>query len=60
MTPNQTIAYNWISQGTPIVTVPRGANAQAAGLTPGMPITLEPQVQIYVNAPNGSIVVRNY
>ncbi len=60
VTQNQTIVYDWISQGAPISAVPRGPNAVAAGFTPNVPITLEPTVQMCVNSPGGGIVSRNY
>jgi RHS repeat-associated protein len=59
VTPNQTTAYGWISGGQPVTVVPRGANAAAAGMTPGAPINVTGTVQIHVNGPTG-IVVRNY
>jgi hypothetical protein len=59
VTPNQTTVYGWIRNGSPITVVPRGANAAAAGFTPGVPIVVEPNVQMHVNSPTG-IVVRNF
>ncbi|MDZ7363651.1 MAG: toxin [candidate division KSB1 bacterium] len=59
VTANQRVVYSWISSGQPVTVIPRGANAVAAGLTPGTPITVNPSVQIHVNSPTG-IVVRNY
>jgi RHS repeat-associated protein len=60
VTPNQTVVYDWVSQGTPVTAVPRGPNAVAAGFTPGVPISLEPSVQMCVNNPAGGITTRNY
>jgi len=60
VTPNQRIVYDWVSQGQPVTAVPRGANAVNAGFTPGVPIPLEPSVQMHVNNPAGGITVRNY
>ncbi|HWB84011.1 MAG TPA: DUF4157 domain-containing protein [Bryobacteraceae bacterium] len=58
--PNQRKAYQWVSEGTPVTAVPRGDNAMAAGMTVGRPIRVAPKVQIHVNGPNGTIVVRDY
>ena len=58
-TQNQSQAYSLVSSGQSVTVVPAGQNAVNAGLTPGMPITVNPSVQIHVNSPNG-IVVREY
>lgn len=60
VTANQSEVYGWVSQGTPVTAVPRGPNAVAAGFTPGVPISLEPSVQMCVNNPAGGITTRNY
>lgn len=59
VTPNQAQVYQWISSGQSVTVVPAGQNALTAGLTPNMPIPVNPSVEIYVNGPNG-IVVRQY
>jgi len=59
VTDNQSVVYDWVARGEQVTVVPEGANAEAAGLTPGVPIQVQPSVQIHVNGPNG-IVVRNY
>lgn len=58
VTPNQRLAYSWISSGTATSVVPRGTFATSAGIA-GAPITVNPSVQIHVNSPTG-IVSRNY
>jgi hypothetical protein len=60
VTQNQSVVYEWITQGAQITAVPRGPNAVAAGFTPNTPVTLEPSVQMCVNNPTGAIVTRNY
>jgi len=61
VTQNQSVVYDWITQGAPITAVPRGPNATTAGFTPNTPVTLEPTVQMCVNDPaTGAIVTRNY
>jgi RHS repeat-associated protein len=59
LTPNQKVAYPWISRGQATSVIPRGAKAQLAGMVPGVPIQLRPSVQVHVNGPAG-IVVRNF
>jgi hypothetical protein len=59
VTPNQSIAYDWIRTGQPIEVVPAGENAVRAGLPVNAPITIAPSVEMHVNSPNG-IVVRTY
>ena len=59
VTANQSTAYGWIRNGQPVRVVPAGANATAAGLTPGTPIQIAPSVQVHVNSPAG-VVVRTY
>lgn len=51
LTANQKIVYPWVRSGQSIVVRAHGANAIRMGLTPGMPITLEPSVHLYVNVP---------
>lgn len=59
VTRNQAKVYPWISSGQNVTLVPVGQNAINAGLTPGVPINVNPSVQIHVNGPGG-IVVRLY
>jgi hypothetical protein len=40
--------------------VPTGPGAAKAGMQAGIPIDVEPSVQIHVNGPDGSIVIREY
>jgi hypothetical protein len=56
LTPNQTKVYDWIKSGQPVTVVPEGPNAIAAGLTPGVPINVNPSVEIHVNGPGGRVV----
>jgi RHS repeat-associated protein len=56
LTPNQSLAYGWIRSGQPISVVPAGANATAAGLQVGAPITIAPTVQVHVNSASGIVV----
>ena len=60
LTPDQSDAYEWIARGDSVTVMPSGPAAVRAGMEPGLPIDVEPAVQIHVNGPNGSIVVRNY
>jgi hypothetical protein len=60
LTPNQSDAYEWIGRGDSVTVMPRGAQAAEAGMQVGVAIQVEPSVQIHVNGPNGSIVVRKY
>ena len=59
VTVNQEQVFEWISQGKQVTVVPQGPNAVQAGLTPGMPIQVNPNVQVHVNSPTGT-VVRKY
>lgn len=57
-TSNQRTAYDWIARGEPVTVVPRGGKAREAGMTPGQPITLRPEIDIVVNRPGGGTVTR--
>ena len=59
VTDNQEVAYGWIRNGEPISVVPAGARAATAGLRPGLPISVAPNVQMSVNSAAGPVLI-NY
>jgi RHS repeat-associated protein len=56
LTPNQAVAFPWLAGGAPVTVIPVGGNATAAGIDPGIPITIT-AVNLWVNGPNGPVPV---